>query len=91
MAKSKSKPDQASTSEQQAASDKQLVIESLRKVISDPKSKVLDLTRAADTLGRLAEYSWFAKPHDAQRDGEQLSEATAKRICDLAERLLLNG
>jgi len=68
--------------------DKQLVIEPLWKVIADPKSKVLDRTRAADTLGRLADYSWFSKPQDPAPTETVIDTDTAKRIMDLSERLL---
>src|SRR5215472_3640850 len=77
--------------EQQSAVDKQAVITALQKVISDPKAKVLDKTRAAETLGRLAEYSWFAKPQDPTPEGETISESTAKTLAALANKLLEKG
>lgn len=79
------------TPEQQAQGDKQAVIEALRKVILDPKSKVLDKTRAAETLGRLAEYSWYAKPSDPQQPDAGIDNRTAQRICELYGRMLKEG
>lgn len=76
------------SAEQQAQADKTLVIDTLRATIADKKSKTLDRTRAADTLGRLAEYSWFTKPGEAQQHENVIDNNTAKKIADLTERML---
>jgi len=72
----------------QVEQDKLSIIEALRKTILDPAASVLDKTRAADTLGRLSDYSLFAKPQDPQQQENLIDNNTAKRIADLAERFL---
>jgi len=71
----------------QVARDKQAIIAALRQTILDPEASVLDKTRAADTLGRLSDYSLFTKPSNPTVTDTGITEATAKRIASLAERL----
>jgi len=56
-------------------------------VMDDPDASTVDKSRAADVIFR-ATPGLATKPADPTPSGEQITEATAKRICDLAERLL---
>jgi len=75
--------------QKRAETDKQAAIAWARRTINDPEASAIDASRAIDILGRLSEYGWFSKPADPRPSENTLSENTAKRICDLAERLLL--
>jgi hypothetical protein len=57
-------------------------------VMDDPDASTVDKSRAADVIFR-ATPGLATKPADPTPSGETLSEATARRMCDLAERLLL--
>jgi hypothetical protein len=75
-----------SENDQQAA-DKQAVIAALRKTIADKKASTIDKTRAADCLGRMAEYSWFSKPADPAPQNTDIDANVVKRLVEIAERL----
>jgi hypothetical protein len=73
--------------EGQARSDKELVVAQLRRVISDKKSTALDRNRAIEILGRLSDYSWFARPSDPTQQNTDIDANVVKRLVEIAERL----
>ena len=85
MPKRKSKP----TPEQQTPEDhnRARLLRWAEGVMDDPDASTVDKSRAADVIFR-ATPGLATKPADPTPSGEQITEATAKRICDLAERLL---
>jgi len=55
-------------------------------VMDDPDASTVDKSRAADVIFR-ATPGLATKPADPTPTGELITDATAKRLCDLAERL----
>lgn len=68
--------------------DKEAVEGLLKEVISDKKQEPKLRMQAAEVLGRMRDRAWFARPGDAKHGGQEMTEETAKRLCDLAEKLM---
>lgn len=66
--------------------DKELLLKWARQVLADPDATGIDKGRASDVLMRVTGLA--VKPADPRPSENKISEATARRICDLAERLL---
>ena len=68
-------------------SDKEAVESLLKEVISDKKQEPRLRMQAAEVLGRMKDRAWFARPGDGRNEGQPITEDTAKRLCEIAEKL----
>ena len=66
--------------------DRELLLTWARNVLADPNATGIDKGRASDVLMRVTGLA--VKPAYPRPSENTISEATARRLCDLAKRLL---